>query len=581
MQLNTEQRQAVESNHTKIACNAAAGSGKTRVLVERVNRLVADGVNTNKILCLTFTNAAAALMASRYMESHPDAVKNEIPQFRTFHALCLSYIIRDENVRKAIGYKSIPRVATEQEIIQIITTIKHQLMIKLGDSTLMEYADEPENINLPEKDKAKIKMFNKAFRRELHQQGLITFNFMLQRVCELFSNEHESVEHYRNYYSHVLVDEMQDTDPKQMSFLNSLVGTNLFVVYDASQSIYGFRGADSSIVKAISKDPAWEQIRLPRNYRSTKQICDFSNKIVKDVDESYRLVMQTDTEGEHVHTISFSIASDKSRTFGSDMKKFKPILESTPGDWAIIARTNKEVANIKLALEELEIPYMSTNQSLPYKEILKAAQDDNYATEWLSTKLTKQKYVEFLKTSTLDDSYFTLDKFGMQYGADATIAKLLGSINFIRLTLKSNQSYPDKVLAVLKEFEVDTDSISIEDMISDTESLDIEAVVSKAIKHDANSRFYVGTIHSVKGLEYDNVLVLGMGETTYRQLKEESRNLYYVACTRAKKMLWVTNLDNALEPYNYNQQPVCANEYNISECDWSLLKQEREKANVH
>ena len=128
-----EQEAVISSKHNRIVCLACAGSGKTTVLIERVNRLISEGISHNHILILTFTNAAAHEMKQRYCFKYGSRC---IPMFCTFHSFCYQLILNDAHIRKYLKYSSIPQIADESKIKQLETTAKLQTNCKLSKAKL-------------------------------------------------------------------------------------------------------------------------------------------------------------------------------------------------------------------------------------------------------------------------------------------------------------------------------------------------------------------------------------------------------------------------------------------------------------
>ena len=128
MSLNKEQLQAVNSNSDRILCLAGAGAGKTKSFIDRISRLVDDGVAPSSILALTFTNAAAAEMRSRYEDKN---IGKGVPEFRTFHSFCYSVLCKDPAVRSALGYDGVPGIATDEQEKAIEDKAKIQCKITI------------------------------------------------------------------------------------------------------------------------------------------------------------------------------------------------------------------------------------------------------------------------------------------------------------------------------------------------------------------------------------------------------------------------------------------------------------------
>lgn len=226
--LNPQQQQAVDSTSSKILCLAGAGAGKTATMIERISRLVKEGVSPLSILVLTFTNAAAFEMKDRYKRNNPNQA---IPEFRTFHSFCYSLIIKDKAVRSALGYTRVPTVADEGAIKRIEAEAKMQCNIKLSEAKLSG------NAPLTAQEEFEVDVYKKAVKRLIRQKNIITFDILCYDVGGLFIANHPNILKYKEQYTYLFVDEFQDTDPKQISFLNSFdpKGTHFYFCGDVLQ----------------------------------------------------------------------------------------------------------------------------------------------------------------------------------------------------------------------------------------------------------------------------------------------------------------------------------------------------------
>lgn len=332
MELNKEQREAVYTNNDKILCLAGAGCGKTHCMIERILRLVNDGVSPSAMLVLTFTNAAAFEMQTRYLNRRKDQDNPTFPNFRTFHSFCYSLIASDSIVREAIGYGTVPDIATEAEMKEISKMAAEQSGIKLSEKKL-QIASEFIRSTL-----------HKATKRILLNRNLITFDIMCYDVCKLFVEDASCIQKYKAKYEYIFVDEFQDTDPKQWEFVSSFQTSKLFVVADALQAIYAFRGADSSIVKNLADDNNWYKVKLTYNYRSTSQICDFANHNSEHGEESYRVKINSCVEGDPVFCTHYD-QLDTLKQILIDCNRFHV---NNGGTCAILVRTNSEVNKLQI-----------------------------------------------------------------------------------------------------------------------------------------------------------------------------------------------------------------------------------------
>lgn len=536
MALNKEQQLAVDSDSKNIVCIAGAGTGKTFTMISRISRLVKDGVNPNSILVLTFTNAAAAEMRDRYKREHKNEV---IPTFCTFHSFCYSLILRDTRIRSILGYSKPPTIPSESEVRKLFTECKQICSTKLSDDKLRGKEE------LSPSDQFQYGVFWKMYHKMLKQNNFITFDTMCYKVCELFSNDDPTVSSYKHMYKYLFVDEFQDTDPKQWKFISSFKDSNLFVVGDAKQAIYSFRDADSSIIKSIASSDDWETIKLVHNYRSTSQICDFANKIHEQwKSEAYNLDILSDKSGQEVFKHGeFDPHSVNARELVNDMLFCKGSEESM----AILCRTNNEIAELITLLNDMGVKFSTKNPSKHLSDILVSSIDSEHLVNWLSSMLSSKQYNDYLKIASVDPHYQTEEGFRELYGDK--LSKYIKRIDEIREILAGDIKFAyQKCADICKLLKLPCINIELQGICNEDI---INYLVSIVDQINDNSSLYVGTIHSVKGLEYDVVHLLGVDGKSFRLIGEDNLNLYYVGVTRAKKTLHIWR---GLDPlYNMNK----------------------------
>jgi len=520
--LNAEQQRAVDSNARKILCKASAGSGKTRILIERITRLVKEGVNPSDILALTFTNNSAFEMRERFKKANPD---KQSPMFCTFHSFCYRLIAEDARVRAAMGYSTIPEIADEKTIKRLETEVKQQLGTKLSGAKLS--GKSPLTAN----EKFDYDIYWKNYRKKLIIANLITFDTLCWEVCDLFINNLKIVETYKEQYKHIVVDEFQDTGTDLWLFVRSFNQSNLFVVGDENQAIYQFRGGDSSIIKSLAVNPDWEVITLFRNYRSTKQICSYANNIYGD---NTSLIMQSERDGCEVITVeppSLTEAVQYVLHEGSDTQE-----RST----AILCRSNAEADSVKQILDSRNIPYNTNKADNSAVDLLRSVDDLEYRLGWLSSKLDAAQYTQWIRLCAVDRSFRTWDAFAYHYGDDWRIKKDIERLRQIEY-LMSDSSLPYErarsIITFLTGKEIPGfGSFTGSDLADDESTLKFCADYCTSCPE---SNLYIGTIHSSKGLEYDIVHVLGVGSPSFKIDGEEMLNLFYVAVTRCRNELYV------------------------------------------
>lgn len=509
MGLNKDQEKVVYSNSSKILCLAGAGTGKSFTLLERINRLIDEGTSPDSILALTFTNAAAREMADRFKRKYNKGGLQ--PKFCTFHAFCYSLIVSDKAIREKIGYSKVPMICIEA-VLKRITTEAEQ-------ATGITKDDEPKSLA----DKKQQEILKKYIRKQLIERNMITFDIMCSEVCQLFIDNDDLVKYYHDKYTNIFIDEFQDTDELQWNFAKSFKHSNILIVGDTLQAIYGFRGADDSIIKSLCTDKDWDVFRLPCNYRSDKEIVEYANDFSEYADESYRVTMDYVNDGGVV----------KDKTYSDYERQNSMILENIQEnkDTAILARTNKEVYHIQQLLKSNGIDFRN-NHTTPNSigiDLCKSIDNVEYAVDWLASFLSKDIYNDFLRESLLtpvEDQTKLLSRF---MSDNKTLATMYRHYNQL-------MKYDGDIEKITKYLVYDVHTSSR--ILGECEDLsDIIEILET--NSDDDTPIYVGTIHSVKGLEFDNVIVTGVNTKVFNLDYDDNKNLFYVAVTRAKHDLTV------------------------------------------
>lgn len=531
-QYNEQQLEAVTSNERTILCLAGAGAGKTKTLIGRICRLVNDGVDPTRILCLTFTNAAAFEMKDRYMKVPGIDLTKGVPEFRTFHSFCYSLIIKDKDVRAKLGYSRIPEVCNDAELKELKTKVKLAIGCKLTDQQL----ENDSMLTRQEKDEKEL--FNKALIKQIKKDNVITFDIMCYNVCELFVKDYECIQKYKQKYIHVLGDEMQDSDPDQFKFVASFPDTtNFFMAADILQNIYQFRGATNQFIKQLTADPNWKVIKLYENYRSTTNICEFANKFSSFSKDEYRIEMHGQRSGDDVEVIYGSCASYSEPVDRHHLVDLIKRLEANKTETAILCRSNRECQAVRAALTEADIPYVARMKSTDAVNYLEASLSNDYFLEWLSSSLDAKDYADYVRLSSFTPNP-DLRWFLHLYSNNTNIRKKMEKVVKIRNIMADTSLQPaDKFNDVAKLLRVKT-RCTFEGDVNSTNKEVIEGIRDQ-LQEQAESQIYVGTIHSAKGLEYDTVYVMGVNDNLFKLGTEEMNNLAYVAYTRAKNHLIV------------------------------------------
>jgi len=529
--LNKAQQIAVDSESPKILCLAGAGTGKTRTLIERIVGLVNRGVEPSSILALTFTNAAAFEMKERYRE-YVDS--GESPEFRTFHSYCYDLMSKDIKVRNALGYTSMPSIADDYKQKRIESEALTQSGIRLSKTKI----SDPASLSMKEKKDYEILM--KFRKRLMVKENLITFDELCQGVCKLFISKDPIVDKYRNMIKYLHVDEYQDTDKVQHNFVMSFSDSaNIFVVGDSLQSLYRFRGAVPEIIKSLAVDKDWTVIRLSENYRSTKEICNFANEFSAGyADESYRIPIESERLGRPVEHRQYFYLTDSPK-FKDIYKRIALECKCLTGSVAIISRTNSECSIIRDELDKNGVAYSTSHKEVDARFMLPSVSDSKYMINWLATFLPSEQYSEFIRMSTIftsEGKEYTERLFLNQFNTNREIKVRSESIYKIRGILNSDKDKDNKCKAILNVLGFPNLAVDLSEVSTVSDLLN-QIILAVEHRPEQESSVYVGTIHSVKGLEYDTVYVIGVNGRKFKLDSEDNKNCYYVAITRAKENL--------------------------------------------
>lgn len=532
--LNKEQQAAVDSDARRLLVLAGAGTGKTYTMIERIYKLVTkDKVNPSSILVLTFTNAAAFEMKERYRKKITTGLS---PEFRTFHSFCYSLIVSDLKVRLKLGYTKIPKVADDSDI----QNMKIKAKMVVGAKCSEKKFNLPDN-KLSKEEQFQKQIFWKKFNSYLKESGLITFDKLCYGVCKLFVNDEECIQKYKQQYKYIFVDEYQDTDANQNDFVMSFNDSDIFVVGDALQALYSFRGADSSLIKALSTNKDWTVLRLNQNYRSTNQICNFANNMSHYADDTYRIAIEGQRDGDKVVIHSCGYPSYDIKVAQSALNDVLKKGQSLEGSTAILCRTNAEANYLIDELKSLGITPRTGKRNVDAINVLKSVQDKEYMTNWLSTFLNAAQYAEYIRLCALNEDKTPLEVLKKHYGNNFQINKRLAQISDMIKVFMSNQLRFQKCADIFKILDI-PQNVEVDCEVEKASEF-IENMI-EAIQEDFESDLYVGTVHSSKGLEYDNVFLLNVDTKLFPLDNEDNMNVYYVGITRAKNKLFVYKMED-------------------------------------
>lgn len=365
--LNEPQRNAVTSESNSLLVLAGAGSGKTRVIAHRVAWLIkAENVNPHSILTVTFTNKASREMRGRI----EDIVQEEMGNFwcGTFHGI--SHRLLRTHWEEAGLRKEFAILDSEDQYRVIKRVVKSMGLddTKWPPRQIQWFINKQKDECLRSKDveatddyfTEKMVEVYKVYEELCERESLVDFGELLLRVYVLLKTNEQVLQHYQRRFSHILVDEFQDTNEVQYQFLRILAegGSNFMAVGDDDQSIYGWRGAKSENISRFTNDyKDTEIIRLEQNYRSTSVILNAANEVIKNNQGRMGKELWTDQkEGEPISVYSAYNEDDEARYVVGSIQNWVAQGKSLD-EVAILYRSNAQSRVLEEAILRESLPY--------------------------------------------------------------------------------------------------------------------------------------------------------------------------------------------------------------------------------
>ncbi len=367
-QLNPQQHAAVIALETPLLVIAGAGSGKTRVITEKIAHLIRSGTTARHIAALTFTNKAAREMKSRVKRLVDDKSLRGLT-VSTFHALGLD-IIRQEH--RSLGLKRAISIFDEQDRLALIRELlrHHRPDWDLNSAARLSAQISrwknlfimPEQMTVPTLDQdPDIVAFYSDYLRQMKAYNAVDFDDLILQPVLLFSHHQEILEKWRNKLRYLLVDEYQDTNETQYQLLKLLIGTlgRFTVVGDDDQSIYSWRGAQPENIAKLSVDyPRLHIIKLEQNYRSTRRILGAANALIAHNPHVIeKRLWSALAPGDPLTVLHHKDDILEARQICSDLIHHKFREASAFRDYAILYRSNHQSRAFETALRESSIPY--------------------------------------------------------------------------------------------------------------------------------------------------------------------------------------------------------------------------------
>ncbi|HAS7883750.1 TPA: DNA helicase II [Vibrio cholerae] len=603
--LNDKQREAVAAPLENLLILAGAGSGKTRVLVHRIAWLMSvEEASPFSVMAVTFTNKAAAEMRGRIEELMHGTASGM--WCGTFHGICHRILRAHYLDAKLLEDFQIIDSDDQQRLLKRLIKA-HNLDDKQWPARQVVWwinnqKDEglrPTHINAFDPvTQTYLKLYT-AYQEACDRAGLVDFAEILLRALELLRGNQHIREHYQARFKHILVDEFQDTNAIQYAWLRMMAGaqSNVMIVGDDDQSIYGWRGARVENIEKFTREfPSVNTIRLEQNYRSTKTILEASNTLIANNSERMGKQLWTDgLVGEPISVYSAYNELDEARFVVSKIKGWQE-QGGTLTDCAILYRNNAQSRVLEEALLQASLAYriyggmrfferQEIKDALSYLRLINNRNDDTAFERVINTppRGLGDKTLETIRFAARDRGCTLWDaSVGLLNDQVLTGRAASALSRFVELINALEEEGIDMPLHVLTDHAVKTSGLlemyqqekgekskarieNLEELVTATRQFEkpeeaqemtmltaflthaaLEAGEGQADEHD--DAVQLMTLHSAKGLEFPLVFMVGVEEGMFpSQMSaeeagrlEEERRLCYVGMTRAMQKLYIT-----------------------------------------
>ena len=596
--LNDAQKHAVLSTKGPISVLAGAGSGKTSVLTTRIYHLIREGIPADKILAVTFTNKAA-----REMRERVRALLGEdgpIPFVATFHGLGRELL---QSYGKAIGVQKFFNIYDRDDSEKAIGTALKALDIEtkeLSPRTVLgrisrhkgegmrvsEFAQRHSNSSFGNRIVSEVWQ---RYEKTLLAEKALDFDDLIALPVRMLEEHKDIREFAQNRWSHIHIDEYQDTNSLQERLAGILAEKhkNLFVVGDGDQAIYGWRGAKmENILNFEKKYPQSQTIILKRNYRSTKNLVDAANTVIeKNKNRKEKYSTTEKAAGEPIIVHSALNAEDEARWIANRIKN-QMSEERKPEEIAILFRTNFQSRALEEGLLRAGVPYkLIGTRFFARKEVKDAL-------AWMRLAMDSSREADKLRAAAAPPrgiGKVTLGKLAAGQRLQLRAGELAKIEAFEKIISELSQAaetlVPSEFVKLVIEKNGMKKTLFDEGNEDDREKFEnIEELASVAARHDGSlgkdgialflaeaalasdqdeidhpsrnsgqgaekAGVTLMTVHAAKGLEFNTIFVSGMEEGLFPHEhmggesdrdEEEERRLFYVAMTRAKERLFLT-----------------------------------------
>ena len=635
--LNPMQKEAVLHTEGPLLILAGAGSGKTRVLTHRIAYLIEEKeVNPWNILAITFTNKAAGEMRER-VDSLVGFGAESI-WVSTFHSTCVrilrryiehlgyttSFSIYDSDDQKTLMkqvFKTLDidtKQYKERSVLGIISSAKDKLISPEG--FLLNAGQDFRQ--------KKVGEIYREYQNQLKKNNALDFDDLIVKTVELFQNDSQILDYYQERFRYIMVDEYQDTNTAQFKLISLLASKygNLCVVGDDDQSIYRFRGADIENILSFEQTfPGARVIKLEQNYRSTQNILDAANGVIRhNRGRKEKSLWTANGTGDEILFKQFDDARDEADYIARQIRDS----EFSYQDQAVLYRTNAQSRLLEERCIFYNVPYrlvggVNFYQRKEIKDILAYLKTVANGVDDLSVLriinvpkrgigATSMGRVTMFASEHGMSLYSALREARMVPGLGKAVEKIgrfISQMECFRAMAQSEEySIQDLIEAILEETGYEEELKAEGEIEAETRMENIQELINKAAAYEEDSqhpsldefleqvalvadidnvdssedRVTLMTLHSAKGLEFPKVYLAGMEDGLFPGMMavssddptdmEEERRLCYVGITRAKKELVITA---ARKRMTHGETRYCKPSRFVEEIPAELLKEER------
>jgi DNA helicase-2/ATP-dependent DNA helicase PcrA len=581
--LNEKQKEAVLENDNNLLIIAGAGSGKTKTITHKIAYILEnEHADSYEILALTFTNKAANEMKERIQNMVGDKAKSMY--IGTFHSIALR-MLRNEGKSYTV-YDTKDQEVLIKEILKQLNIDKKKYPPKLFLSRISQHKlslKKPNEVASATPIESIVHRVYTLYESKLEELNALDFDNIIIKAIEMMQNSMEIRQKYSNRFKYIFIDEYQDTNTPQYEFVKLLYnGSNkICAVGDEDQSIYGFRGANVGNIMHFSKEyDNCKVVKLEKNYRSAQEILNVANSLISKNNFRNDKKLFSEKDGGFIDIISLPSDVDEAYFVAKKVLSLKESGERL-SDMAVLYRTNFQSRIIEEYLVKHSIPYRivgskkffdrkEIKDTLAYLRLLQNRNDDvsflravESHPRGIGKKLIEkiQKEAQEQSKSYFEASMRLIENNQLTKKQFESLKKFIEIFDKLDINLPAgnliDQVIEDSLyknyLEESKEYGRMENIMELKNAAKDSKLFDFLESISlldySSDEEESQDVLNLMTIHASKGLEFNNVFIVGLEEGLFpnASLKdteldmEEERRLLYVAITRAKEKLFITH----------------------------------------